>query len=283
MVAFVVFGNLRLVPKIPPPRKTPFSNRREREFLYLHEVDALIAATQKTRSPVRNQAIALLLFCQALQPIELCWLRWCDINFAEKTLVVVRNRQQPTRYSSQITINLQSLSQPEIDILQQLQEQRTTDWLFASERKQRLGERTLHHIIQRAGASASLPLTVHPYMLRRSGLYYRAALLLEPLGLSLRQCCLLWNWNGTCIPFSAEAEQEYRAIERKQKPAFLAALERIRTFTGINLYENAIDYLLGAFLLFPQLGKIPHDYWLAPRSWHSSTLPKKLREDAHRS
>jgi type 1 fimbriae regulatory protein FimB len=133
----------------PPPRKTPFLARREREFLYLKEVDALITATQKTRSPVRNQAISLLLFCQALQPIELCWLRWCDINFAEKTLVVVRNRQQPTRYSSQITVNLQSLSQPEIDILQQLQEQRTTDWLFASERKQRLRERTLHHIIQR--------------------------------------------------------------------------------------------------------------------------------------
>lgn len=171
MAASIVFGNLRLVPKIPPPCKTPFSQRREREFLYLHEVDALIAATQKTRSPVRNQTISLLLFCQALQPIELCWLRWCDLNFAEKTLIVVRNRQQPTRYSSQITVNLQSLSQPEIDILQQLQEQRTTDWLFASERKQRLSERTLHHIIQHAEASASLPLTVHPYMLRRSGGY----------------------------------------------------------------------------------------------------------------
>jgi len=155
--------------------------------------------------------------------------------------------------------------------------------LFASERKQRLSERTLHHIIQHAGASASLPLTVHPYMLRRSGLYYRAALLLEPLGLSLRQSCLLWNWNGTCIPFSAEDEREYRAIERKQKPAFLAALERMKAFTGINLYENLIDYVLGAFLLFPQLGKIPQDYWLAPTLWHSSTLPKKLREDVHRS
>ncbi len=263
------------MPKLQPPRKVPFNERREREFLYLREVNALIAAAQKNRSPLRNQALALLLFCQALQPSQLCWLRWCDLNFAEKTLVVVRNRQQSTRYSSQITVNLQSLSQPEIDILQQLQEQRTTDWLFASERKQRLSERTLHHIIQRAGESAGLPFSLHPYMLRRSGLYYRAALLLQSLDLSLRQCCLLWNRNGTGVPFSAQQQQEYRAIERKQESAFLTALELLRAFSGINLPENVIDYLLGAYLLFPQLEEMPQDYWLAPVSWHSSTLPTK--------
>ena len=55
-----------------------------------------------------------------------------------------------------------------------LHEQHTTDWIFSSERKQRLSKRSLHHIIQQAGAIANLPLTTHPYMLRRSGLYYRA-------------------------------------------------------------------------------------------------------------
>ena len=55
-----------------PPRKLPNTSRREREFLYLHEVDALIAAMRQTRAPIRNQAIAMLLFCQALQPSEIC-------------------------------------------------------------------------------------------------------------------------------------------------------------------------------------------------------------------
>ena len=132
-----------------PPRKTPFLERREREFLYLHEVDALITALEKTRSPIRNQALALLLFCQALQPVELCWLRWCDISFVEKTLLVTRNRQKTTRYKGQqITVNLLLLCPPEIDRLQQLYPERTTDWVFASERKQRLSDRSLHHIIQ---------------------------------------------------------------------------------------------------------------------------------------
>lgn len=104
-------------------------------------------------------------------------------------------------------------------------------------------------------------------MLRRSGLYYRAALLLEPLGLTLRQCCLLWNWNGTTIEFSSQEEQDYRAIDKAQVNAFKAALEKLKAFAGIAVYQNVIDYLLGAFLLFPRLQGIPQDYWLTPKSW----------------
>lgn len=265
MTSVNLFGKVLLVP--PPPKKTPFLKRREREFLYLPEVDALIAATHKTRASIRNQALALLLFCQALQPVELCWLLWRDLNEAENTLKVARNRTQPTPYQAQVVVNLQALCPAEINILQQLQEQRTTDWLFASERQQRLSERSLHHIIQQAGEIASLPFPVHPYMLRRTGLYYRAALLLASTSLSLRQCCLLWNWHGTKIPFSVEEEQEYRAINSTQESAFLTALERMKAFTGIKVYENVVDYLLGAFTLFPRLKKIPHNYWLAPSDW----------------
>ncbi len=264
------------MPYSRPPLKIPFSQRRDREFLYLEEVDDLIAALSQTRSPTRNQALAILLFCQALQPSELCWLRWCDLNFAEKTLLVTRNRTKTTRYQSQIVVNLQPLCPYEIDLLQQLYQQRTTDWIFASERKQRLSERSLHHLIQHAGASSGLPLNVHPYMLRRSGLFFRSALLLEPLELSLRHCCLLWNWHETNIPFSAESEQEYRAIDPDIESAFLAALERMRAFSGITTYQNIIDYLLGAFLLFPRLQGIPHDFWLTPSGWPRPNFAEKI-------
>lgn len=261
-----------------PPLKLPFSQRRDREFLYLHEVDALIAALSKTRSPIRNQALALLLFCQALQPIELCWLRWCDINFAKNTLVVARNRRKPSRYQSRLMVNIQPLCPPEIDLLQQLYQERTTDWVFASERRQRFSGRSLHHVIQNAGALAAIPFPTHPYMLRRSGLYYRAALLLQPVGLSLRQCCLLWNWHETNIRLFTRTAQEYRAIEPEQESAFLTALERIQTFTGIKLEQNIIDYMLGAFLLFPRLQKIPQDYWLAPSSWKSANFAENTHK-----
>jgi len=257
-----------------PPRKTPFLERREREFLYLEEVDALITATQQTRSPIRNQEIALLLFGHALQPVELCWLRWCDVNYTQKTLLVTRNRSlSSANHPQQVVVNLQTLCQPEIEFLVQLQEQ-TTEWIFASERRQRLSERSLHHIIQQAGKVAGLDFPVHPYMLRRSGLYYRAALLLQPLDLTLRQCCLLWNWHTKKISWFSKLAQEYRAIEPEQRAAFLTALEMMKAFTGIQFHENVIDYLLGAYSLFPCLQDIPANYWLAPDNWYTNFAEK---------
>jgi type 1 fimbriae regulatory protein FimB len=180
----------------------------------------------------------------------------------------IRSKPDSQQPQTQAPVNLQLLCEAEIDILQQLHEQHTTDWLFASERKQRLSDRSLHHIIQQVGAIANLPFPTHPYMLRRSGLYYRAALLLQPLGLTLRQCCLLWNWNGTTVDFTPQSEQDYRAIDEAQVNAFKAALEKLKAFAGIAVYQNVIDYLLGAFLLFPRLQGIPQDYWLAPKNWH---------------
>lgn len=229
------------VPNSLPPRKTPFLYRREREFLYLKEVDALITATQNTRSPIRNKAIALLLFGHALQPVELCWLRWRDVSFTQRTLLVTRNRSLTAAdHPQQVVVNLQSLCLPEIELLEQLQEQRTTDWIFASERRQRLSERSLHNLIQQAGVNSKLTIPVHPYMLRRTGLYYRAALLLQPLGLTLRQCCLLWNWHTKKISWFSRVAQEYRVIEPKQAKAFLTALEQMRAFTGIQLHETLL-------------------------------------------
>lgn len=264
------------MPRTPPPLKTAFQPRREREFLYLHEVDAVIAAMEQTRYPTRNKALAMLLFCQALQPNELCWLRWCDINFAKKVLAVKRNRASANPDSDQIPVNLQPLSQPEINILLKLQEQRMTDWVFASERKQRLSERSLHYIIQMSGEIASLPLTLHPYILRRSGLYYRAAMLLQPLGLSLRQCCLLWNCHATTITLSAQEVIEYRALEKRREEAFWLVLERMKAFTGIATEQNIIDYLLGAYLLELQIQKMPQDYWLAPVGWQSVNFAENI-------
>jgi type 1 fimbriae regulatory protein FimB len=208
----------------------------------------------------------MLLFCQALQPIELSWLRWCDIDFQKNTLQVIRNRSKSS-HNQPLVVNRQWLSIAETDILQELQHLSTTDWLWESERRQRLSERSTHHIIACAGVEAQLPFPTHFYMLRRSGLYYRAALLLQPIGLTLRQCCLLWNLYKTSASLSGEEKSEYMAIERKQEEAFLNAIEQMKNFTGITIYENLIDYLMGAFLLFPRLQGSPQNYWLSPTNW----------------
>ena len=188
-----------------PPRKLPSTDRRDREFLYLHEVDALIAACRQTRAPIRNQALVMLLFCQALQPSEICWLRWCDLNSTANTLLVVRNPSKFLRRKPQVVVNQQPLCPAEIEILQELVQLSKTDWILESERQQRLSDRSLHHIVYQAGVVAGLPIPVHPYMLRRSGLYYRAALLLQSANLSLHECCLLWNYYATSSAMPASA------------------------------------------------------------------------------
>ncbi len=261
----------------PPPRKLPNASRREREFLYLYEIDALITACRKTRAPIRNQAIIMLLFCQALQPSEICWLRWCDLNFTANTLLIIRNRSKSLRIQPQVVVNQQFLCLAEIDILRELVQQSKTDWILESERQQRLSDRSLHHIIQQAGTVAGLPIPIHPYMLRRSGLYYRAALLLQSANLSLHECCLLWNYYATSSATPASAQLEYQAINRKREETFLLAFEQLKAFAGISTNENVIDYLLGAYLLSPRLPEISDNYWLAPSNWRLKTLPKTSR------
>ena len=261
----------------PPPRKLPNTSRRERQFLYLHEVNVLIAATSQTRAPTRNQALIMLLFCQALQPSEICWLRWCDLNFTARTLLIVRNRSKSLRLHPRVVVNQQPLCPAEIGILQELVQLSKTDWILESERKQRLSDRSLHHIVQQAGIVAGLPIPVHPYMLRRSGLYYRAALLLQEANLSLHECCLLWNYYATSSAMPASFQLEYGAINRKREETFLLAFDQITAFSGISADENIIDYLLGAYLLSPPKPEIYNNYWLAPSNWHLRTLPKTSR------
>ncbi len=135
------------------PLKAPFAANREREFLYLKEVDILIAAAQNMRAGTRNAALAMLLFSQALQPVEIGWLRWCDVDFNKNTRQVIRNRTKSSQ-SQPLTVNRQCLSNTEVVILKELQYLSTTDWLWQSERRQRFSERSLHHIIAIAGELA---------------------------------------------------------------------------------------------------------------------------------
>jgi type 1 fimbriae regulatory protein FimB len=264
------------MPRTSPPLKTAFATCREREFLYLHEVDAVIAAMEQTRYPTRNKAIAIALFCQCLQPSELCWLRWSDLDLTGKTLYVIRNRELKSGARLHKQINLQLLCAAEVALLQQLALSRRCDWLFATERQTRLNQRSLHYLIAQAGKIANLTFSIHPYMLRRSGLFYRAALLLQPLHLSLQQCCLLWNWHGTKVEFNEQQEREMMAMGVATSEAFLAALRQLQSFTRIQSYDNLIDYLLGAFLLFPSQDRLTYDYWLAPKSWQSQLFRKHL-------
>jgi len=63
----------------PPPKK---SSTREREYLRLSEVKAMISAAKKVgRHGVRDSAIILLMFRHGLRTAELVALKWVQIDF----------------------------------------------------------------------------------------------------------------------------------------------------------------------------------------------------------
>lgn len=206
----------------------------------------------------------------------------CSNSKAAHTLLIVSNRSKSLRLQPQVVVNQQPLCPAEIKILQELAEHCKTDWIPESERQQRLSDRSLHHIVYQAGIVAGLLIPVHPYMLRRSGSYYRAALLLQGANLSLHECCLLWNYYATSSAMPTSVQIEYAAIERKREEAFLLAFEQIKAFAGISSDENVIDYLLGAYLLFPRLSEISDNYWLTPAHWRLRTLPKTSEVTSNR-
>jgi type 1 fimbriae regulatory protein FimB len=75
----------------------------------------------------------------------------------------------------------------------------------------------------------------------------------------------------------ASFQLEYQAINRKREETFLLTFDQIKAFSGISSDENAIDYLLGSYLLKSRLPEFSDNYWPRPSNWHLRTLPKTSR------
>lgn len=62
----------------PPPKQI---SNREREYLYPHEVEALIQAARKVgRHGLRDAAMILLMFRHGLRSTELVALKWSQVD-----------------------------------------------------------------------------------------------------------------------------------------------------------------------------------------------------------
>jgi integrase len=163
-----VFGN---VPQkaMTPPRKPKNQAVRSREHLTPDEVELLMqAAKQEGRHGHRDATLILLMYRHGLRVSEAIALRWDQVDLKQGLLYVSRlKRGTPATHP---------LRGPELRSLRQLK--RTypdSPYLFQSERKGPITDRTARHIIARAGELAELPFPVHPHMLRHATGYYLAA------------------------------------------------------------------------------------------------------------
>ena len=150
----------------PPPKK---SSTREREYLRLSEVKAMIDAAKKVgRHGVRDSAIILLMFRHGLRTAELVALKWVQIDLVGGYIGVNRVK------NGHDTIH--PLRSPELRALRQIQrDYPETQYVFVSERKAPLSTRSIRQIIARAGELAGIAFPVHPHQLRHACGYYLAA------------------------------------------------------------------------------------------------------------
>ena len=118
-------------------------------------------------SEVRSWQNSLTRMCMVMQHAnllrvaEVVALTWDEIHFDDSTVFVrrVKNGRESRHF----------LEGDEIRQLKQLRrESPPSRFVFCSERGGPLSNRSVHHIVQKAGEAAGLPFSVHPHMLRHS-------------------------------------------------------------------------------------------------------------------
>ena len=150
-----------------PPRKPKNIERRSREYLTDLEIEKLRKAAKSTgRHGTRDDALILLMFRHGLRVSEIITLRWEQVDLQKGLLHVTRLKNGlPATHP---------LRGVELRILRQLLRHYDSPYVFVSERKAPLTDRSVRHIVQRAGQEAKLKFPIHPHMLRHSTGFYLA-------------------------------------------------------------------------------------------------------------
>ena len=156
----------------PPIRKKNLDSR-SREYLSAHEVESLRKAAKSLgRNGVRDDTLILLMFRHALRVGEIIALRWDQVDMTSGFLHVNRLKNGVSSIHPLRGVELRALR--ELRRVSQKTPAGLTAYVFVSERQAPLTERTVHHIISRAGEEAKLGFSVHPHMLRHSTGFYLA-------------------------------------------------------------------------------------------------------------
>jgi type 1 fimbriae regulatory protein FimB/type 1 fimbriae regulatory protein FimE len=162
-------GKLVVMPHTAPPKKVTNLSKRTREHLLPHEVEAMVKAAKGVgRHGNRDATLILLAYRHGLRVSELVALRWEQVDFSGGTIYINRLKHGVS--------STHPLRGPELRALRQLKrEYPGSPYLFVSERGTVMAAATAFGIIERAGALAGLPFSVHPHMLRHACGFYLAS------------------------------------------------------------------------------------------------------------
>jgi len=137
--------------------------KRPREYLYSHEVEALIDAAKENRNAVRDQTLILMCYRHGLRASEACAMTWAQVDFENLRLHVLRIKGGQD--------SVQPLRDREIRLLRRLWKERkhNSPYLFLTSTGTRLTVGNFQKIMLKLGQRAGLLVPqIHPHMLRHS-------------------------------------------------------------------------------------------------------------------
>jgi len=145
-----------------PPRLTPYSKRRQREYLTVKEIGLLMdTARQRGRYGHRDATMILIAYRHGLRASELCALRWDQIDFVRGLLHVQRLKNG--------TPSVHPIGGTEIRALRRLKrEQLESRHVFLTERRGPMTTAGVRKMMARVGEQAEFSFPVHPHMLRHA-------------------------------------------------------------------------------------------------------------------
>lgn len=151
-----------------PPKKQKNIEQRTREYLTESEIEKLrLTAKKHGRHGHRDDTLILLMFRHGFRVSELIALRWEQVDLKQGLLHVRRLKNGIPSTHPIRGIELRALRQLKRDYPD-------TPYVFISERKAPLTDRSIRHIVARAGELANFKFTIHPHMLRHSTGFYLA-------------------------------------------------------------------------------------------------------------
>jgi type 1 fimbriae regulatory protein FimE len=145
-----------------PPRLTPYSKRRQREYLTVKEIGLLTdTARKRGRYGHRDATIIFVAYRHGLRAGELCSLRWDQIDLGRGLLHVRRLKNG--------TPSVHPMGGAEIRALRRLKrEQPESRYIFLTERRAPMTTAGFRKMITRISGEAEFPFPVHPHMLRHA-------------------------------------------------------------------------------------------------------------------
>jgi len=143
---------------------------RLRDYLTRDEVDSLLcAAKNRQRHATRNYAMILIAYRHGLRASEVTGLRLSDLDLHTGTIYC--RRAKGSRSS------LHPMKPDEIGALGKVLRDRrlqATDYVFQSERAEKMSRSAFWRIVAKAGERAELPVKAYAHQLRHACGYYLA-------------------------------------------------------------------------------------------------------------